>query len=41
MKEGNVKEMVDNLISKHVKLCFRLFKPLNEQNSIVIDFFDR
>ena len=32
MKEGNVKEMVENLISKH-------FKPLDEQNSVVIGFF--
>ena len=24
MKEGNVKEMVDNLISTYVKFCFRL-----------------
>ena len=39
MKEGNVKEMVDNLISRHVKFCFRLFKPLDEQNSVVIGFF--
>ena len=39
MKEGNVKEIVDNLISKHMKFCFRLFKPLDEQNSVVIGFF--
>ena len=34
MKEGNVKEMVDNLISTYVK--FGYFKPLDEQKSLVI-----
>ena len=28
MKEGNVKEMVDNLISTYVKFCFRLLTKL-------------
>ena len=33
VKEGNVKEMVDNLISTYVKFCFGYFKPLDEQKS--------
>ena len=36
MKECNVKEMVDNLISTYVKFYFGYFKPVDEQKSLVI-----
>ena len=35
MKEGNVKEMVDNLISTYVKFYFGYFKPLDEEKSLI------
>ena len=41
MKEGNVKEMVDNLISKRLKFCFRLLSHWMNKTLWLLAFFDR